>query len=243
LFVYDNLLDILVAPLHGVAIAGLSKLRHDPAGLREAWAKALSILAFYAMPAFGMLAVTGQDVIVILLGSKWVEAGVLLSVFAFRGIPQCVERTHGWLHVTSGRTDRWMRWGVFATLAHFGALFLGLPYGPMGVAVAYVSLMFLLCVPAVAYAGEPLEIGALDVLRATWRQLLAALASAGMADLVRWTLIGDMPPVARVVVLGALYSVTYLALVIVVFRLRAPLQTTQSLVRSYLSPRIAHLLG
>src|SRR5262249_53588733 len=39
MFVYDNLLDVLVFPLHGVAVAGLSKLRGNLEELRSSWAK------------------------------------------------------------------------------------------------------------------------------------------------------------------------------------------------------------
>ncbi len=93
LLIYDNLLD-LTFPLHGVAVVSLSKLLHNLEELRRSWAKALSTLAFYAMPAFGILAVTSQDVI-LLLGKKWESAGILLSVLALRGIPHVVERTFG----------------------------------------------------------------------------------------------------------------------------------------------------
>jgi PST family polysaccharide transporter len=243
LFVYDNLLDVLVFPLHGVAVASLSKLRHDAAALRRAWGKALSTVTFYAMPAFGMLAVTSQDLIVLVLGAKWESAGLLLSVLAFRGIPQSVERTLGWLHVTAGRSDRWMRWGIFATCAQLVALFCGLPFGPMGVAVAYVVAMFILFVPAVAYAGRPLDIGAADVIRIVWRQMFASLASAGLVMLLRETPIGDAHPLARTAMLAGTYALVYLVIVIGILRVRGPIRTTQVLVRSYLPPRFAHLLG
>ena len=105
----------------------------------------------------------------LLLGAKWSSAGAVLSVLAFRGMPHSIERTLGWLHVTAGRTDRWMRWGVFATCAQFLALFCGLPFGPMGVAVAYVVAMFVLFVPAIGYAGAPLGISASDAIRIVWR--------------------------------------------------------------------------
>jgi PST family polysaccharide transporter len=105
MFIYDNLLDVLVFPLHQVAIASLSKLQGDLVALRRSWAKALSTVAFYAMPAFGLLSVTSRDLVVTLLGPKWANAGVILSILALRGIPHSVERTLGWLHVAAGRTD------------------------------------------------------------------------------------------------------------------------------------------
>ena len=151
LLVYDNTLD-LTFPLHNVAVASLSKLQSDVTSLRTLWAKALSTLAFYGMPAFGILSVTGQDTIVLLLGEKWSSASLLLSVLALRGPAHLVERTLGWLHVTAGRPDRWMRWGIFATCIQAIALFSGLPFGPIGVVLAYVLSTYLLFVPALASA-------------------------------------------------------------------------------------------
>jgi PST family polysaccharide transporter len=169
MFVYDNALDLLVSPLHAVSVATLSKVRDDLNELRRLWRKALLTVDFYAMPAFGILAVTGEDLIVLLLGAKWTQAGYLLAILALRGIAQSTERTLGWLHVTAGRTDRWRRWGVFATIAQLVALFAGLPFGPVGVAVAFVIYAFATFVPAIAYAGRPLGIGVRDVLSVVWK--------------------------------------------------------------------------
>src|SRR6185503_749842 len=136
-FVYDNTLGLLAISLHSVAVASLSKLRDNLAELKRSWAKALSTLAFYAMPAFALLAVTSQDFIVLLLTDKWLYTGMIVSVLALRGIPHVVERTLGWLHVPAGRSDRWMRWGVIGSIAQIIALLCGLPFGTMGVAAAY----------------------------------------------------------------------------------------------------------
>ena len=242
LFIYDNLLDVLVFPLHSVAVASLSKLRDDLGELKRAWSKALSTVAFYAMPAFGLLAVTSRDIVVVLLGAKWASAGMLLTVLAFRGMPHSVERTLGWLHVTAGRSDRWVKWGLFATGAQFVALFCGLPFGPMGVAVAYVVAMFILFVPAIAYAGRPLEIGAMDVVAAVWRQMVAALLAAGATFFISATVLAGVHPLLRALSLGVAYSALYLVVVIAILRVHAPLRTTRVLVRGYLSPRFAHLI-
>jgi PST family polysaccharide transporter len=234
LFVYDNLLDVIVYQLHGVAVASLSKLRHDVKELKRAWGKALQTLAFFSMPAFALLAVTSQDVIVLLLGSKWASAGVLLSVLALRGIPHSIERSLGWLHVTAGRTDRWVKWGMVATSVQMVALLCGLPYGPTGVATAFVVAMFLLFVPAIAFAGRPFEIGATDVIRIVWRPMTASLVAAAVGFLLRWTLFADLHPLSRAILLGFVYALTYLTLAIGLFGLREPLKTVHSLIQRHL---------
>jgi PST family polysaccharide transporter len=231
LLVYDNLLSLLVVPLHEVAVAGLSKLQNNPKELRRSWAKALSTVTFYAMPAFGILAITSGDLIVMLLGQKWAESAALLSVLALRGIPHSVERTLGWLHVAAGRTDRWFRWGVLATCVQLVALFCGLPFGPLGVVGAYVVSMYVLFVPGLAYAGRPLGIGVRDVIAAVGAQFTGALAAAAVGFALRVSLLAGLPPVERMIILTLAYLAMYLLVVVGLFRVFVPLQVGLSLMK------------
>jgi polysaccharide transporter, PST family len=233
LALYDNVLD-LAAPLHGVAVVSLSKLQNDHKELRRSWAKAISTLAFFAMPVFGIMAVTSHDLIIMVLGRKWASSGVLLSVLALRGIPHVIERTLGWLHVAAGRTDRWMRWGIIGVCVQLAALFCGLPFGPMGVVIAYVLCMYILFVPAIAYAGHPLGIGVKDVLKAVGPQLTGALISAIIGFLLRYTLLVHTQGLARIALLALTYLVAYYALVVRIFGLNMPLHVSYSLVRGFL---------
>jgi PST family polysaccharide transporter len=242
MFVYENLIDIIVGSLHGVAISSLSKLLGNLDELRRSWAMAVSTLAFFAMPAFGLLSVTSQDLIVLLLGAKWSRSGLLLSVLALRGIPQTVERTAGWLHVTAGRTDRWMRSGAFLGCAQLLALFAGLPFGPMGVVTAYAVLMFVLFVPLLAYAGKPLEIRARDVISAVWRQMAGALTATAIGFGLRHTALASMTMLPRTALLTVVYLVSYLVIVVGVLRLRAPLRAVASLCGDFLPARLGHAM-
>jgi polysaccharide transporter, PST family len=241
LFIYDNLLDLLVFPLHQVAVVSLSKLQNNLEELRRSWAKALSTLAFFAMPAFGILAVTGQDLTVLLLGQKWSTAGVLLNVLALRGIAHVVERTLGWLHVAAGRTDRWMRWGVIATCLQLVALMIGLPFGQMGIVSAYTVCMYCLFVPAIAYAGQPLGISAGDVIKVVGRQLLGALFAAAVGFVLRETVLADAAQFVRMLTVGLAYSLVYVSLVAGLFRVRAPFAVAWSLIQDVLPQRFAGL--
>jgi PST family polysaccharide transporter len=234
LLVYDNLLDVLVLPLHGVAVASLSKLQHDHEELRRSWAKALSTVAFYAMPAFGLLAILSQDLIVLLLGPKWATAGVLLSILALRGIPHSIERTLGWLHVAAGRTDRWFRWGAAAAGAQLLALFVGLRFGTMGVVYAYVLFMYLMFIPTLAYAGSPLGIRARHVMGAVGAQLTGALITAGVGFGLRASVLASLPPVERMALLTVVYLTLYLAIVVGLFGVRTPVQVCVAAVKDLL---------
>ena len=242
-YVYDNALGLLAVSLHSVGVASLSKLRDDLDELRRSWAKALSTLSFYAMPAFALLAVTAQDLIALVLTDKWLYTGLIVSVLALRGIPHVVERTLGWLHVSAGRSDRWMRWGVIGSIAQLIALFCGLPFGTMGVATAYAISMYVLFIPAIAYAGQPLGIGARDVIRTVGPQLVGALVCALFGFELLFAVLGDWHPLARLPVLIVASLTVYLVVVVGLFKVAKPLELGQSLVRDFASKGLDRVPG
>ena len=242
-FVYDNTLGLLAISLHGVAVASLSKLRDNAEELRRSWAKALSTLAFYAMPAFALLAVTSQDFIVLLLTDKWYYSGTIVSVLALRGIPHVVERTLGWLHVPAGRSDRWMRWGVIGSVTQVIALFCGLPFGTMGVAVAYVISMYVLFIPAIAYAGQPLGIGAKDVIRTVGPQLVGALSCALFGFELLFAVFGDFHPLVRLPILVVACLMMYFLIVVGLFKVSQPLNVARSLLKDSVPKSLARIPG
>ena len=231
---YANVLNILTEPLHNVAVSGLSKLRNDRDKLRRSWAAALSSVSFVAAGAFAGLAVIGQDFVVLLLGEKWTPAGPLLCLFAVRGIAHTSERTLGWLHVVAGRSDRWARWGVFSAACQLAALAAGLPFGPIGVASAYAIVMYALFVPALAYSGRPLGVGAKDVLAAAGPQTVAALCAVVVGLAVQQAFLAELTPLARFALSGLICLATYLVVAIGILRVTGPIRLALSLLRDRL---------
>ncbi len=242
MFVYDNVLDVLVSTLHGVAVTSLSKMRENLTELKRSWSKAMETLTFFSMPAFGILAVTSQDLIAIVLGPKWIHAGELLSLLALRGIPNVVERTVGWLHVAAGRTDRWVRWGVVANIATVISLLAGAPFGPTGIVIAYVACMFIIFVPAIAYAGQPVHIGAKDVIAAVWRPLTGTLLGVATGFMLRYTTLMEAAGVVRIVAFTVAFLFVYVVTVIGILKVRTPLRVVLQLARDTAPARFSRYI-
>jgi len=226
---YENPLGIFANPLHSVAVASLSKLRDNLEELRRSWSTALSSLTFFAMPAFVILAVTAPDLVVLLLGDKWVQAGTILSIVALRGPAHIVERTLGWLHVTAGRADRWMRWGLMSSLAQVIALLFGLPFGAIGIATSYTVFMYVMFVPAIVYAGRPLGIGLSHLTKVVGPQLAGALCAAITGFVLRFTWLAAIPWTVRIALLILACAISYLLVTVAVFRVTRPFMVASSL--------------
>ncbi len=237
MLLYNNLLSLLTESLHNVAISALSRLREDPVALKRSWASALSMVTFASTAAFAVLAVTGEDLIVLLLGEKWAPAGPLLCILAVRGMAQGVERTMGWLHVVAGRSDRWMRWGFMSAAFQILALAVGLPFGATGVAISYAVAMFVLFVPALAYAGKPLGIGIKDVLAATGPQVVAGCVAAVAGCAAAHLSLADLSSFARLVVSAPICFAVYLVVAVGVFRVTEPLRLALTLLQDLTAHR------
>jgi PST family polysaccharide transporter len=234
---YDNILSTSTQ-LHDVAVSSLSKLRDAVDELKRMWVTALSSLTFFTALVFSGLAVTGSDIVVLLLGQRWEPAGPLFCIFAVRGIAHVVERTLGWLHVSAGRPDRWMRWGFFSAIFQLSAVFAGLPFGLVGVATAHAIATFCLFLPALIYAGRPLGIGAKDVLRAVGPQMASALVAVAIGLTVQEVFLSDLSRLARFFVAGLVCAATYLAVIVGVFGVTAPLRLAFSLLRDFSPARL-----
>jgi PST family polysaccharide transporter len=227
---YKKAYDLFCLPvgqlsaLTGVAVSTLSRLAGDPARLERYFLSALSPLAFVGMGLGADLTLVGRDLVLLLLGSRWEESGRIFTFFGPGIGMMLLYGTHGWIHLSIGRADRWFRWGV-VEFAVTGLLFLlGLPWGPVGIASAWVVSVWVLTLPALWYAGRPIHLGIATVVGAVWKYVLAsALAGCASALIIHGIpslamASGSMGAIGRIVVISVLFGVLYLCAVILFHR-------------------------
>src|SRR5262249_13528297 len=138
----------LVARLTTVAVSALSRLDRESSEYRRALLAALSTTAFVGMGLGAALTLTGKDVIRLLLGPGWEQAGQIFTLFGPGVGIMLLYNTHCWIHLSIGTPARWLRW-VFVEFTLTGLLFVaGLRYGPAGVAAAWTASFWILTIPA-----------------------------------------------------------------------------------------------
>ena len=220
----------LVGNVSIVAISALSRLNHDKVEYRRYFLAALSVLAFVGMGMSGDLTLVGKHLIRLLLGPSWDVSGRIFTFFAPGIGAMLIYSTHGWIHLSIGRADRWLRWGVVEVTAT-GLLFvLALRWGPVGVAVAWATSFWILTIPAFWYAGRPVGLRTTSVLAAVWKYILASLlagsVSAGILKSIP-SLVAALGPIgsfAQIVIISFLFSTLYLGVVILLHGGYAPVR-------------------
>jgi polysaccharide transporter, PST family len=230
---YEYAILIPLHQLHNVGSAGLSKLRPHPASLIQKYEATLSALAFFVMPTAAILSVTGQDLALMLLGEKWRQSGLLLSIMALAGIVAFIEISGGWLHVSCGRAERWKNWGIVSFIVRVVAILGGLPFGAEGVAVALVGVGWLVALPSVLYAGRPLGIGAALVIRAVGGPLLGATITVVVGWWLQASFLADYPTPFRICFSAFLCASIYLLIVVGLLRITEPIRVAGKLVHDF----------
>jgi O-antigen/teichoic acid export membrane protein len=233
-------------PLHAVAVPILSRLTGDPERHKRYVLRALSMLAFVGMGLGAGLALVGPDLIYVLLGPQWTEAGRIFRFFAPAIGGLLLYLAYGWIHLSIGRPDRMFRWAVIE-FAVIGCLFvLGLRWGPVGVASAWVVSAWVLAVPALWYAGRPAGLGIGSIVGAVWRYVVAAPLAGAMARAIihRIPALVSAPglpgAIDRCLTAFLLFGALYLCAVIVLYGGTAPLNQVGELLRDMLPLRARH---
>jgi O-antigen/teichoic acid export membrane protein/glycosyltransferase involved in cell wall biosynthesis len=227
----------LVASITVVAVSALSRVNRDTVQYRRYLLGALTVMAFLGMGLAADLTLVGKDLIRVLLGPGWEESGRIFTFFGPGIGVMILYYTHGWIHLSIGRADRWFRWGCVEVVVTCLLFLAGLPWGPVGIAVAWTASFWLLTIPALWYAGRPIGFEITPVLAVVWRYLLAALlAGVATAAITRmFPSLGMVPgatgALVRVIVISLSLGVLYLGGVVLLHGGFEPLYQIMRLLR------------
>ncbi|HYW38884.1 MAG TPA: oligosaccharide flippase family protein [Terriglobales bacterium] len=229
----------LTAPLDHVALAALSRLNQDPPRFRQTLANSIGFIAFVGMAVGGDLTLVGKDIVRLVLGPQWGEAGKIFMFFGPGIGIMLLSSTVGWIHLSIGRPDRWLYWSILEFVVTALLFIVALHWGPEGIALAWSASFWILVVPAFWYAGRPIGLRATSFIRIVWKYSTASFVAV-------WAATGIVPglplpsalatagaTLERVVVISAVFVALYLGLVILLHRGCAPLRQLASLVLEF----------
>ena len=184
-----------VASLAIVVVAGLSRVVKSPALYRKNLLDAISVMALVGMGMGAALSLMGRDLIYVLLGPKWDPAGRIFQYFGPGIGVMVLYNTHSWIHLSIGRPDRWFRWAILEFAVTLSLFMVGLHRGPEGIAMAWSASFWILLVPAIRYAGAPIELKVSSVISETWRFVCSSIVAAGVTFLFERTVpsLGRIP--------------------------------------------------
>jgi PST family polysaccharide transporter len=231
----------LLTPLHSVALATLSRLQNDKERFLVYYTKAASMVAFIGTIAAVCLTLSAKDLIPLLLGQEWVDAGSVVMAFGPGIAAMLVYGTHSWLHLSLGTPGRWFRWNLVDAVLSIAAFIIAAPFGAVAMAIAYSARSFILIFPALWYAGQPVSLNIVTLIRS-----IGVYFGDGIFVVIFWLylFVAWLPfnewltgfkPLYRVAVTVSISSISYIAMVIIFQRSFASIRDIFSLIKIMLS--------
>lgn len=220
-----------------VVVAGLSRVTKNQSLYRIYLLNAIAMMAFVGMGLGAGLTVVGKDIIFVLLGPKWTLSGKIFTYFG-PGIGFLILYcTNAWIHLSIGRPDRWFRWALVEMTVTCSLFAAGLHWGPAGIATAWSTSYLLLTLPAIWYAGRPINLGISVVVSTVWKYILSFALSvtaaifllSEMRSLVG--MVGTTGALVRIAVGSVLILLLYLFAVLVLHRGLQPIYIFVDLLR------------
>ncbi len=195
LFLTQILVNKFVPSLNEVAFPAYARMQTDRSAVAWSFAKALSIIMLLAMPFYIGLATTAAPLVLTVMGPKWAEAIPLVQLLAF-AMPFVT------LHVLYPPATNALgkpRIGAMSSAAGAVVLpiafWIGVPYGPIGMAAAWVVSMPLLVLVSSSLSLPVFGLSWSRLGRAILPPLAAALAMGAVVAGVDRLLPAIAPPV------------------------------------------------
>jgi PST family polysaccharide transporter len=208
----------------------MSRLQSEPERFRHYFCRALNLMAFAIVPFIAVLAALAHEVIFFLLGPSWDAVAVIFQALALAGIIEPFTSSVSWVMVATGRVDRLLHWALATSPAILLSFFVGLPWGSLGVALAYACTRCLLVVPSTWFALRGTPVRLIDVLGAVWRPFCLSAILFATVSAARFATSPASPLSVAGLSLAAGIAVC-LALLVVWRRLRAEALGLLDLVR------------
>jgi PST family polysaccharide transporter len=234
----------LIVPIHNVALAALSRLTNEPDKYSRYYLNTLSIIAFVGMPLSAILTLAGKDIILLILGSQWTKAGEVFCYFGASIGIMLIQSTQGWLHLSLGRPDRWVRWSILECIILSCCFLISLPFGIEGVAIAYSLSFYFLAAPCLWYAGRPIKLNIISLISSMWRYFAAALVAGllSFAILYKFNFVVStfthLHVFFRIITASFLCLTMYLILIILFYQSLAPIKQFISIASQMLPDRM-----
>jgi PST family polysaccharide transporter len=118
--------------------------------------------------------IEARDVILVLLGSQWLEAAPLFRLLCVAALATSVSSVTKWLYLSQGDTKRLLQWGFIDTPVMVVAVVVGVQWGALGVATSYAVATCMLVGPSIAFCLKTSPLSTRDFLGIVWRPVLAS---------------------------------------------------------------------
>lgn len=174
-----NIANSFVNPvITRISAPAMAKLQHDIKFLKEVYLSTLRISSSINLPIYTFIYLFSTEIVAVLLGPQWKEAGFYMSIFALWGAIRSIGNPTGSLLYATGNVHRAFYWNSALILFTPVILFFSMSHGGLkGISIGMLAIQILIFIPAWRYLVFPL-------CKATLKEYLSQLTSPFVASII-----------------------------------------------------------
>ena len=192
LFLTQIFVSKFIPPLNEVAFPTYARMQSDIASIRWSFLRALRLLMLVACPLYFGMAVTAEPLVVTLLGEKWREMAPFVTLLALAMPFMTTQVMFPPVCTALGRPGLTTLISGFGAVMMSAAFFIGVQFGAIGLAWAWLIAYPLFTLVTIRIAGKPLGLRVRDLLPAVAPGVGCSAAMAAILLLLEQVL----PPIA-----------------------------------------------
>jgi PST family polysaccharide transporter len=193
-------LEQFTIPINAVLVPALSRLQTEPDRYRRTFLRVYEAMALTSFLCTGLLLTLARPMTLVVLGPKWEQAAPIFAGFSIAALCIPLAGASTWLFQTQGRGKDWLINSVLGSCITVGSFVAGLPFGPVGVAIAYSVGALFIGVPILFYfAGRQGPVTTADLWTVVFRYLPLWIVVCGVTWLVRLLFVTSAPLVQLLV--------------------------------------------
>jgi|SRR5436190_7137150 len=196
-------IEQFLLPIDAVFLPVLSRLQSQPERYRSTFLRLYEAIAMSAFFFSSLLLALATPVTLVLLGQKWTHVGAIFAGFTLTAIQLPLSSAANWLLTSQGRGKDIFRVASINGVLTLASIIVGLPFGPLGVAIAFSSVGLLVRMPILYYvAGRRGPVSTSDL----WTRLLRHLPLWVVMLVATWsmrTVVGHSHVLTELVICGS----------------------------------------
>jgi PST family polysaccharide transporter len=193
-------LEQFTLPMNAVLVPALSRVQTQPERYRRTFLRVYEAMALVSFLSTGFLLALARPLTLVVLGAKWEQAVPIFAGFAIAALWLPLTGASNWLFQTQGRGKDWLFASMLCSCITIASFIAGLPFGPVGLAIAFSTAGLLFGMPVVYYfAGRHGPVTTADLWFPIFRYLPLWIVVCSVTWLVRLLLLNS-PPLVQLVV-------------------------------------------
>jgi O-antigen/teichoic acid export membrane protein len=200
LFLTQIFVSKFIPPLNDVAFPAYARMQKDVRRVAWSFCKAVKLLLLISCPVYLGMAVTAEPLVETLFGRKWLEMAPYVTILALAMPFMTLQVMFAPVSNALGRPGTSARIAVVGAVLMPAAFLIGIQYGAIGLAWAWLLAFPILTAVSARLAGAPIGLRFIDLIRAAAPGLGCSVLMAGVVMAVD----SMLPPLSAPIRLGVL---------------------------------------